>query len=379
MELRHFPSREFTYVGWNNQRPHLPGRRAVRRALAMAHQPARHHRGAPARLRRARRGDDPALEPAVQRGASRSRYDPPPPRQLLAQAGLADTNGDGVLEKDGQPLRFNLLVNAANRHAPGHRHGDAAAAARGRGRRGRLRTVEFQTLLQQHKARDYDAVISNWTLDTFKVDPTPLFSCAEARTPGSANRAGFCDPAIDALITRGPAAPPTRPQAKPIWADFTRQLQQRQPITFLFWSEDLAGLGPRLQNVVMDVRSKLVNIPELVDPASGCSGNWPAGDPGRRRPGVIRPYPPPPARACRALNPLRTASDTSSSTRCALRATRRCARPRAPSATMKTIHALGGAGSPCAASRSLAGCGTAKAARPGSAGDARARSPAGRR
>ena len=30
-------------------------------------------------------------------------------------------------------------------------------------------------------AREYDAVLANWSLDTFKVDPTPLFSCAEAR------------------------------------------------------------------------------------------------------------------------------------------------------------------------------------------------------
>ena len=103
------------------------------------------------------------------------------------------------------------------------------------------------------------AVISNWTLDTFKVDPTPLFTCAEARTAGSANRAGFCDPAVDALIERGLRTTDAG-AAKQTWAEFSRLLQERQPITFLFWSEDLAGVGMRVQGMVTDVRSKIANI-----------------------------------------------------------------------------------------------------------------------
>ena len=66
-------------------------------------------------------------------------------------------------------------------------------------------------------------------------------------------------PLVDRLIERGlrtlePAA------AKPLWAEFTRRVQELQPVTFLFWSDDLAGVGPRLQDVVTDARSKIVNI-----------------------------------------------------------------------------------------------------------------------
>ena len=122
-----------------------------------------------------------------------------------------------------------------------------------------IRTVEFQTLLQQHKARNYQAVISNWTLDNFKVDPTPLFTCEEAQKPGSANRAGFCDPQMDALVERGLRT--TDPaEATRTWAEFTDRLQEQQPITFLFWSEDLAGVGQRVQEMETDVRSKIANI-----------------------------------------------------------------------------------------------------------------------
>ena len=170
----------------------------------------------------------------------------------------------GQAESELGPI--TLLVNSANRL-----HQDIATVMQqGLQRVGvevELRTVEFQTLLQQHKARDYDAVISNWTLDTFKVDPTPLFTCAEARIPGSANRAGFCDPAVDALIERGLRS--TDPaEGKATWAEFSRALQEHQPLTFLFWREDLAGVGSRVENVETDVRSKIVNLQEWWIPES---------------------------------------------------------------------------------------------------------------
>lgn len=122
-------------------------------------------------------------------------------------------------------------------------------------------------MLQQYKARQYDAVLANWSLDTFKVDPTPLFSCAEARIANSANRTGYCNPQADQLMTRGLAATDAA-QAKQIWAQYSQILQQDQPVTFLYWSEDLAGLGPRAQGVQTDVRSKIVNIRDWWIPAN---------------------------------------------------------------------------------------------------------------
>ncbi|HET7320960.1 MAG TPA: ABC transporter substrate-binding protein, partial [Longimicrobiaceae bacterium] len=258
IDVRHATSREFTYLGWNNDRPQFEDPQ-VRRALAMAiNRPeiihALLHDYATEAV-----GMIPPWSPMYSE-VEPLPYDPAAAKQLLTQSGWTDTNGDGIVEHGGQPLRFTILVNSANQL-----HKDIGTVIqqelRKLGADVQISTVEFQTLLKQHKARNYDAVISNWTLDNFKVDPTPLFSCEQAHTPGSANRAGFCDPVIDSLITRGvrttaPAA------AKQIWARFTKELQQRQPVTFLFWADDLAALGPRLQNVTTDARGKLVNLPE---------------------------------------------------------------------------------------------------------------------
>ena len=41
-------------------------------------------------------------------------YDPQKARQLLAEAGWKDTNGDGILDKDGKPFLFRLITNSGN-------------------------------------------------------------------------------------------------------------------------------------------------------------------------------------------------------------------------------------------------------------------------
>lgn len=263
VELKHFPSREFTYVGWNNQREQFRDPR-VRRALAMAIDRPKIIEGLLHGFGKPAHGMIPPWSP-MYTAAEPLAYNPQQARALLAEAGWTDSNGDGTLDRNGQPFRFTLLVNTANRL-----HQDIATVMQQQlndlGIEVELRTVEFQTLLRQHKARDYDAVISNWTLDTFRVDPTPLFSCVEAEKQGSANRAGYCNPRADALAEQGLRSTDDA-AAKRTWAEYSATLQQDQPVTFLFWSEDLAGVGPRIQGTEMDVRNKLVNADRWWIPA----------------------------------------------------------------------------------------------------------------
>lgn len=254
--LKHFPAREFWYVAWNNTREPFSDPR-IRRAMAMAmNRPELiegllHGFGTPAH------GMIPPWSP-LYTPAEPLPYDPAQAKRLLAEAGWTDSDGDGIVDKDGRPLRFTLLTNTENRLRQ-----DIATVLQQQLRQvgvaTDVRTMEFQSMLQQFKARDYDAVISAWILDTFKVDPVPLFACAEARKANTANRTGYCNPRADRLIEQGLRASDAG-QAKQTWAEFSQILQQDQPMTFLFWLEDLGGVGPRIQGVEMDVRSKLVSV-----------------------------------------------------------------------------------------------------------------------
>lgn len=263
LTLNHFPSREFTYVAWNGTRPPFNDP-AVRRAMGMAIDRASIIKGLMRGFAVPATGMVPSWSPMYTEIPALP-FDAAQARAALAQAGWRDTNGDGIVEKDGKPLHFTLMVNSANRL-----HQDMAQVLQQEmkavGAQVDVRTQEFQTMLRQYKARDYDAVIANWSLDTFKVDPTPLFSCAQAHVPNSSNRTGYCNPQADALMEQGLRSTDAA-RARQTWEQYFRLIQQDQPLTFLFWSEDMAGVGPRLQGVVMDARSKLADVKDWWIPA----------------------------------------------------------------------------------------------------------------
>jgi peptide/nickel transport system substrate-binding protein len=252
--LHHYPGREFLYVGWNNEREpfrdprvrraltHAIDREALREALMFGY---------------AELMSGPVLPfSPLNPGTDPLPYDPEAARRLLAEAGFTPGAG-GTMQGPQGPLRFTMMASE-NRLRQ-----DLATVIQSQlaqvGVQVEVRVMEFQTLLAQHRSRDYESVVSGWSMDNFRVDPTPLFSCEEARRPQSPNRAGYCNPAADELMFAGLRETDTG-RSRDIWGNFARILQQDQPITFLFWTEDMAGVAPRLQGVEMDARGKLVNV-----------------------------------------------------------------------------------------------------------------------
>lgn len=262
VELIHYPAREFLYIGWNNEREPFRDPR-VRRAMAMAINRQTIIDALLYGFGELASGMIPPWSPLAPR-VDPLPFDPEAARQLLQEAGWVPGT-DGIRRRNGQPLRFTLLSSEDRLRQ------DIAIFVQSQLRQVgvdvQVRALEFQSLLQQHRARDYDAVISGWSLDTFRVDPNPLFSCAQARQPESPNRAGYCDPRADALIAQG-LREPDDARAREIWEEFTRLVQHDQPITFLVWPEQMAAIAERLQNVTMDVRGKLVSAPHWWIPAS---------------------------------------------------------------------------------------------------------------
>lgn len=258
VELHTFPGRTVYYVGWNNERPPFHDR-VVRRALASA---IDRQEIVDAMLYGAAEiatSTIPPAQPLYPRDVPPLPFDAADAAGRLERAGWVDLDGDGIREKDGRPLRFTLLTS----DDPLRRAVVEVLQSQLRrvGAAVEIRVLEFQTMLQLHRERDFDAVFTNWVLDNFNLAAAPfaLFHSSQADVPRSPNRSGVGIPELDALIERGAAATDEAEQ-RAVWGDFTRVLQREQPVTMMFWVHTMAASRAEVDGVAMDPRGELRTI-----------------------------------------------------------------------------------------------------------------------
>jgi peptide/nickel transport system substrate-binding protein len=257
VKLFAFPGKTVYYIGWNNRK--APFNSApLRRALAMAVNRQEiidallFGQGTPAA------STVPPWHPLFAKDAQQPTYDVAAATKLLESEGWRDSNGDGIREKGGQPLRFTLMTsdNPLNRSVVEVLQSQLKKV----GADAQIRVLEFQTMLAQHKARDFDAVFTSWVLDNFQMASAPaaLLHSSLSTTANSTNRSAVNIPELDRLIDQASRATDNA-QALPIWRDMTNVLQRDQPITFVYWLNELAATRG-VNGVEMDPRGELLNI-----------------------------------------------------------------------------------------------------------------------
>ena len=257
IEVAGFAWRQFTYVGWNTLRE--PFRNAeARRALAMAMdrdellEAIMLGRGQPASsVIPPWHPYDPGLAPIP--------HAPDSAAAIFERLGWTDADGDGIRERDGANLGFELLASSRNpAFADLVQVIQAQLAAVGVEVRPRL--LEWQTVLGRHRARDFDAVLTNWVHDNFRVDPRPLFHSRQIEVEGSANRGSYGNPVADSLMDLG-ARTLDQAAAARIWRSFAEILQRDQPITMLFWNDEIAAIRTEVDHPGLDARGELATLP----------------------------------------------------------------------------------------------------------------------
>lgn len=259
-----FPSREYYYIGWNTRMPLLADRR-VRRALTHAIDRQQLIDVLVYGYGRLATGTIAPWHP-MHADIEPLAHDPDRAKALLAEAGWDYRNGDGaIVNARGEPFRFTLMTNHENPVRVDIAQMVQAQLAR-LGIEVEVRTLEWQTLLSRHRAREFEAVVQSWVLDNFRVDPAALFHSSGADRPGSYNRSGLRDSQVDSTIE---AATGTLEEeaARELWRSFSSALQEAQPFTFLMWLDELAAVSDRMRGVEMDARGTLVTIADWWIPA----------------------------------------------------------------------------------------------------------------
>lgn len=181
-------------------------------------------------------------------------YDPAEARRILESKGWKDTNGDGVLDKDGKPFSFVLLSNAGNQQ-----RNDAAVMIQDQlkkvGIKVEPRVVEFNSMISEAVEGKFGAMIFGFAMDT-SLDMTAQF---HSEATQESNFGAYNNPEFDRLMAEALAKPDIR-DAKPVLDQIQQLIHRDQPITFLWESQRLSAVNRRIHDAKPTVLFSLFNL-----------------------------------------------------------------------------------------------------------------------
>lgn len=221
----------YWFIGWNCRRKKLADP-AVRRALAHAFDfeefRATYYRG----LAQQVTGPFPPSSPAYDASITPYPFDEKKAGALLLDAGWFDRDGDRIVDKDGEPLTIELVMQAGNPTGK-------AFAARYQeslqriGVKLTVTTLDWAALIDRRTKGEFDAIALGWA-PPFESDPDQAFhsrwGLAEKR---GSNYVGFADPECDRLIDAGRAELDATKRAA-VWRELHARLYEMQPYLFCY-------------------------------------------------------------------------------------------------------------------------------------------------
>ncbi|MDP1829741.1 MAG: ABC transporter substrate-binding protein [Archangium sp.] len=126
-------------------------------------------------------------------------FDPPAAKRLLGEAGWADSDGDGVLDRAGE--RFTLAFLAAAQSPKMTKllplYLDTLESA---GIDARIETVDVSGYMSRVRAHDFDAMALSWSAADSVQDNFQNFHSSQI--DGGSNYVGYSNPEVDQLLTR---------------------------------------------------------------------------------------------------------------------------------------------------------------------------------
>jgi len=173
-------------------------------------------------------------------------YNPEQARALLAEVGWVDADGDGIREKNGQPLAFTIVTNQGNEQRI--RAGEIIQRRfREVGVDVKLRVIEWASFLKEFiNPGNFDATILGWTVS---LDPDAYNVWHSSKTaPGELNFINFRNEEVDHLLERGRRTF-DQTERKEIYDRFQEILAEEQPYTWLYVPDSLPAVASRFRGI----------------------------------------------------------------------------------------------------------------------------------
>lgn len=249
--------REYDYIGWNNIDPDvynknnkvIPnkffGNAKVRKALTYA-------------INRKEIIEDylnnygelavtpvtPIFKNAIDSSVKAYRYDVRKAKELLAEAGWNDSNHDGVLDKNGVKFSFTLDIPSGN-----PRREFASTVVKNN-----LKEIGIEMDVEQLEMKVFQKDIINKKVNSYMASwyvPIPIelkpfwYSDLES-TP--MNLVSYQNTNIDHLLEEM-AKKISDKQLNELYFKFQRIIHEDEPVTFLYWMDDIVGFNKRIKNM----------------------------------------------------------------------------------------------------------------------------------
>jgi len=178
-------------------------------------------------------------------------------KRLLAEAGWADTDGDGILDRDGEPFRFTLLTNQGNTRRNTVQV-MAQAMWREVGIDAQLEEADGAAFYKKLMSREYDAAVAGWEAALF-LDPSPMWQSDPPDGTTRYNFPGYANPRVDELIQQG-LATTNRDEANAAWHELQTIIYEDQPYTFLWWRDVITLIDDRFHGVEVNTMSSMDHL-----------------------------------------------------------------------------------------------------------------------
>ncbi|MGB2630826.1 MAG: peptide-binding protein [Candidatus Omnitrophota bacterium] len=174
-------------------------------------------------------------------------YDPDKAARLLREAGWEDTDGDGILEKEGQEFKVTLVTNQGNQVRE-----DIATVVQDQwaklGIKVEINVIAWAAFLDQFvNKKKFQAMILGWTIP---LDPDPYSVWhSDSMRPGGLNFISYSNPKVDELIVLGREefAPAVR---REIYHEIHRVISEDAPYTFLFFPYATPAIDKRFKGII---------------------------------------------------------------------------------------------------------------------------------
>ncbi|HSJ10273.1 MAG TPA: ABC transporter substrate-binding protein [Longimicrobiales bacterium] len=169
-------------------------------------------------------------------------------RRLLAEAGWRDTNGDGILDRNGRPLRFEIEFISSDQTRQ-----DVLVAMQAMLRRVGIdmapRAWESSTWVSRLRDGSFTASFWGWGWGPGVVGPNAeMIFHSKSVPPNGPNFAASRNPRIDQLIDAAIVATDTA-QARTVWRELEQLMIDDAVYLPIYMDPELFGVHARFRNV----------------------------------------------------------------------------------------------------------------------------------